>query len=70
MRLYRTQITQNEEVKTQEKRDYMEEGKKVRQKMETEKQTLEKIKQKKLEQLKSLGISEKYAAELARKKVQ
>ena len=48
----------------------MEEGKKVRQKMEVEKQTLEKIKHKKLEQLKSLGISEKYAAELARKKVQ
>jgi hypothetical protein len=41
----------------------------VRQKLESEKQALEKIKEKKLGQLKSLGISDKYASELARKKI-
>jgi hypothetical protein len=38
--------------------------------MEDEKKKLESIKHKKLEGLQSLGIDEKYTAELSRKKIQ
>ncbi len=47
----------------------MEQGKKIKDKLENEKQLLESIKTKKLEQLKSNKIPEKYLAELAKKKI-
>ena len=49
--------------------DYLEEGRKVRQKIEDEKRKIEAIKQKKLEQLNNLEIPDKYKAELAKKKI-
>lgn len=65
----RSQIVQNDEVKKQDRLDYLEEGRKVRQELDDEKARLEQIKQKKLGELKGLGISEKYTAELAKKKI-
>ena len=65
----RTQILQNEEVKKQERLNYLEEGKMVRQKLEDERRKIEAIKDKKLGQLKGLEIPDKYQAELARKKI-
>jgi hypothetical protein len=47
----------------------LEQGKKIKDKLENEKQLLESIKTKKLEQLKSNKIPEKYLAELAKKKI-
>ena len=47
----------------------MEEGRKVRSKIEEEKRKIEAIKQKKLEDLNQLEIPDKYKAELAKKKI-
>ena len=66
----RTQIVQNDEVKKQERLDFLEEGRKVRQKIDEERHKIETIKDKKLKDLTSLGIEEKYTAQLARKKIQ
>ena len=60
---------QNEEVKKQDRLNYLEEGKMVRQKLEDERRKIEAIKEKKLDQLKTLDIPDKYQAELARKKI-
>lgn len=65
----RAQIQQKEEIKKQERLDYLEEGKIVRQEQEAQKRKLEHIKQKKLEEMGSLGIPDKYKADLAKKKV-
>ena len=65
----RTQILQNEEQKKQERLNYLEEGKMVRQKLEDEKKKIERIKDKKMGELKGLDIPGKYQAELARKKI-
>lgn len=65
----RTQIIQNEEVKKQERLDYLEEGRRVRQNLEKEKRRLEEIKNKKLKEMQDLGISSKYQADLSRKKI-
>lgn len=65
----RTQIIQNEEVKKQERLDYLEEGRRVRQNLENENKRLKQIKGDKLKEIQSLGISEKYQADLAKKKI-
>jgi hypothetical protein len=65
----RAQITQNDEVKKQDRLDYNEEGRKVRQELDDEKIRIAEIKGRKLGELKGLGISEKYTAELAKKKI-
>lgn len=65
----RTQIIQNEEGKKQERLDYLEEGRRVRQNLENERKRLEQIKDHKLGELKHLGISDKYQADLSRKKI-
>lgn len=65
----RAQITGNEEVRKQERLDYLEEGRKVRQQLDEEKSRLDQIKKKKLTELQHLGISDKYTAELAKKKI-
>jgi len=49
--------------------DYLEEGKKVRQKLEDDRLKVEGIKQKKLNQIQDLGIEGKYQYELAKKKI-
>lgn len=56
----RAQITQNEEVRKQERLDYLEEGRKVRQELEDEKFRLKEIKDRKVGELKTLGIPDKY----------
>jgi len=65
----RSQITQNEELTKQDRLDYLEEGRKVRQNLESERKRLEEIKHSKLGELQTLGISNKYQADLSRKKI-
>jgi hypothetical protein len=65
----RSQINANEDKSKQERLDYLEEGRKVRSKIEEEKRKIEAIKHKKLEQLNNLEIPDKYKAELAKKKI-
>jgi len=55
--------------KKQEKREFLEEGKKVRDKLTNERHLLETIKYDKLNDLMNDGIEEKYTTELAKKKI-
>ena len=59
----------NAEVKKQQRLDYLEEGRKVRQKIEDERVKVEKIKAKKLGDLKDIGIADKYQADLSKKRI-
>lgn len=54
--MVRAQIAKNASVKQQDRLDYLEEGKKVRQKLEDDRLKVEAIKQKKLGQIQGLGI--------------
>ena len=63
------QIDHNAEEKKQEKLDYLEEGRKVRQKMADEILKLETIKDNKLNQMKTIGINDKYQTDLKSKKI-
>ena len=65
----RAQIRDNEEHVKQDRLDYLEEGKKVRQRLLDEKSKVEGIKAKKLQGLKDIGIADKYQAELAKKRI-
>ena len=65
----RSQIQQINEVVKQDRLDYLEEGRLVRQKLESDRLKVEKIKYRKLNELKGLGIDEKYQADLAKKKI-
>lgn len=63
------QILNNGDVKKLNRLDFMEEGRKLRAKMDGERVKIESIKIQKLGSLQEIGIEEKYQAELARKKV-
>lgn len=63
------QIADNEECKRRERREYLEEGDRLRQKHREEKLKLENIKQRKLKELQTDGVPAKYRAELERKRV-
>jgi len=63
------QIALNEEKKKQAKREFLEEGKLIKDKLNDEKYLLEDIKSEKLTELNSLGIANKYSSELARKRI-
>jgi len=65
----REQINVNADKKKQDRLDYLEEGKKVRQRIEDERLKVEGIKGEKLQGIKDLGIAEKYMADLAKKKI-
>eukprot|EP00928_Gymnodinium_smaydae_P026276 TRINITY_DN2068_c0_g1_i3.p1 TRINITY_DN2068_c0_g1~~TRINITY_DN2068_c0_g1_i3.p1 ORF type:complete len:521 (+),score=169.91 TRINITY_DN2068_c0_g1_i3:147-1709(+) len=65
----RGQIAAREEKALQERRDFLEEGNTVRATIGCERKKLEKIKVRKIDQLKKAGVPEKYWAELARKKI-
>jgi len=56
----RAQIRNNEETSKQDRLDYLEEGRKVRQRLEDERLKVEGIKAKKLQGLKDIGIEGKY----------
>jgi len=63
------QIALNEEKNRQDKRDFLEEGKKIKDKLMHEKRVLEQIKTEKIAELKSQNIPAKYQGELAKKKI-
>lgn len=65
----RGQINDNAEKVKQDRLDYLEEGRKVRQRLEDERLKVEGIKGQKLSGLKSIGIEDKYQAELAKKRI-
>merc|ERR1719281_1741873 len=65
----RAQIGAREEKALQERRDFLEEGNVIRAQIGSERKKLEKIKSRKIEELKKAGVPEKYWAELARKKI-
>ena len=65
----RAQIATNADLVKHQRLDYLEEGRKVRQKLEDERCKVEGIKAKKLDSLKQIGIEEKYQAELSKKKI-
>ena len=50
----------NDEVKKQGRLDYLEEGRKVRQRIEDERLKVERIKKEKLASIVDLGIADKY----------
>ena len=65
----RQQIAAREEKTLQDRRAFLEEGNSVRQQIAAERVKLEKIKDRKIEELKKCGVPEKYWSELARKKI-
>ena len=67
--VFSDQIGMNSEVKKQERLDYLEEGRKVRQRIEDERLKVERIKKSKLDGLVGLGIEGKYQADLAKKRI-
>jgi len=56
-------------TKKQEKREFLEEGKKVKDKLAYEKRTLENIKKEKMHELETSGVPKKYLGDLAKKKI-
>ena len=67
--MYSDQIGINCEAKKQARLDYLEEGRKVRQRLEDERLKVEGIKAQKLQGLKDIGIAEKYQADLTKKRI-
>merc|ERR1719174_1149022 len=65
----RNQIGAREEKALQERRNFLEEGNVVRAQVAAERRKLERIKSRKIDELKKVGVPEKYWAELARKKI-
>ena len=63
------QMALNDEKKKQDKRSYLEEGKKMKDKLTAEKKTLERIKDNKLQELQAQGIKDKYQTDLSKKKI-
>jgi len=63
------QIMINEERKNKERKEYLEEGERLRQQHRAEKARLDSIKHRKLVELESSGVPAKYRAELQRKKI-
>mmetsp|Transcript_27016 Transcript_27016/g.48116 ORF Transcript_27016/g.48116 Transcript_27016/m.48116 type:complete len:523 (-) Transcript_27016:142-1710(-) len=69
MKELKSQIASREEKAFQERRDFLEEGNANRGNVGSERKKLEKIKTRKIEELKKSGVPEKYWSELARKKI-
>merc|ERR1712032_1608769 len=65
----RSQIAAREETAYQERRDFLEEGNAVRAQIGSERKKLEKIKARKITELRKSGVPEVYQAELQRKKI-
>ena len=67
--MFRDQIGMNSETTKQARLDYLEEGRKVRQRIEDERLKVERIKADKLRGLVDLGIEGKYQADLSKKRI-
>lgn len=65
----RKQIKIREEFEKQKKREHLEDGRKMKQKVLEIKQNIEKIKDEKLAELKSLNVQDKYVAPLTKYKL-
>lgn len=63
------QIKHNQHEREHARQRYLEDGKAVAEQVEAERRRLEAIKAAKLEEMRRMGIPEKYTAELARKKI-
>merc|ERR1712178_402856 len=64
------QISKNEACRRQERLDYLEEGRKLRKEIEKEKSHLLNIKDRKVSELRTAGVPEKYLTELMRHKIE
>lgn len=64
-----SQIHENEVCHRKEREAFLAEADLIRQKNNAELKMLERVKQKKIEQLKKIGVPEKYQTELCRKKI-
>lgn len=65
----RRQIKEREEYEKQTKREYLEEGRKMKQKVLGIKKNIERIKEEKLAELKSLSVQDKYVTPLVKYKL-
>lgn len=65
----RAQIGANEDLKKQERLDFLEQGRKVREKIDAERDKIKDIQQAKIQELKDAGIDNKYLYELNKKTV-
>lgn len=65
----RRQIKEREEYERQKKREHLEEGRKMKQKVLQIKNNIERIKEEKLSELKSLNVQEKYVTPLEKYKL-
>ena len=65
----RSQISVNENKKKQDRLDYLEEGRKVREKIDNERTKVQDIQRAKIDELKNIGIDKKYLYELEKKTV-
>jgi hypothetical protein len=65
----REQISNNEGVKKQERLDYLEEGRKVRENIQAERDKIKAIQAAKLDELRNNNIDSKYMYELQKKTV-
>ena len=65
----RKQISMNEENKKELEKMKLEEGKKTKEELENHKRKLEEIKNQKLQELRGMGVKDKYTTELAKKKI-
>ena len=63
------QIAANESLKKQDRLDYLEEGKKVRESIQADRDKIKDIQAAKINELGSLGIDNKYMYELQKKTV-
>ena len=62
-------IAANEDTKKQDRLDYLEEGRKVREKIDNERDKIKDIQQAKIEELKAANINDKYLYEINKKTV-
>lgn len=65
----RAQISDKEESKKKDRLDYLEEGRRVREKVEAERQKIRDIQTGKIEELNDVGIDKKYLYDLQKKTV-
>lgn len=65
----RRQIKEREELEKQKKREHLEEGRKMKQKVLSIKRNIERIKEEKLAELKGLNVQDKYVTPLVKYKL-